>query len=441
MYKLSSYNYYVKDNDRYIYFNGITNQVFSLSEKEHNNMQVLLSDLISFEIKYNSVFKRFIDWGFIIEKNLDEIDILRYRNKLATIDNKALNIIINPTLECNFHCWYCYEEHPKGHMNQDVICKIEKYIKHKIVSDRVSSVHISWFGGEPLLYFDEVVYPISKFAVNLCVFHNIPFASSITTNASKINVSMIEKMEEIEMKHFQITLDGVKNRHNKIRNEKGAPSYDGIMNNINDLCKNIDDVQITLRINYDNQTFKDCLIEEIFSNIPTEYRTKITPNFQRVWQTVKDNPVKNERRLDLYDHCRNMGFKVREPANILQIGAYYKCYADRFNHLEINYDGTLYFCTARSFTKEHQVGVFNDDGTIHWDQQKVIKRYAKATFENEVCLPCKYLPLCMGPCTQKLVETPKEHLSEICSLKYSEIPPETVIIEYYKNKMKALSID
>ena len=247
-----------------------------------------------------------------------------------------------------------------------------------------------------------------------------------------------QTMKEIDMKHFQITLDGAKKRHDKIRNENGLPSYDRIMKNVNDLCKYIEDVHITLRINYDDKTLKDVQMKEIFSIIPVEYRAKILPNFQRVWQTVKEGSLKNERRLDLYNYCRDIGFKVNEPANILQIGAYFKCYVDCFNHLEINYDGKLYFCTARTFTEEYEVGVLNDDGTIRWHEQKVAKRYAKATFENEMCIKCKYLPLCMGPCSQKIMETPKEYLSSICSLKYSEIPPETVIVEYYKNKMKFL---
>ena len=57
MYKLSKYNYVIPYNDRMIYFNGISLQTFSVSLKEHEKLQSLFQDLISFEINYTSVFE------------------------------------------------------------------------------------------------------------------------------------------------------------------------------------------------------------------------------------------------------------------------------------------------------------------------------------------------------------------------------------------------
>ncbi len=65
MYQLSFYNYYVNNGDRTIYFNSISGQIFSVSEQEHIFLQNQFNDLISFELEYNSVFKKFVDWEFI----------------------------------------------------------------------------------------------------------------------------------------------------------------------------------------------------------------------------------------------------------------------------------------------------------------------------------------------------------------------------------------
>ena len=56
MYKLSLYNFYLPFKDKVIYFNGISNVIFSMKEKEHQQVQALFNDLISFEINYNSVY-------------------------------------------------------------------------------------------------------------------------------------------------------------------------------------------------------------------------------------------------------------------------------------------------------------------------------------------------------------------------------------------------
>ncbi|WP_292267390.1 hypothetical protein [Butyricimonas sp.] len=47
MNKLSKYNYFIPEGNRVIYFNGISNEVFSLSQQEHEKMQSLLKERMS----------------------------------------------------------------------------------------------------------------------------------------------------------------------------------------------------------------------------------------------------------------------------------------------------------------------------------------------------------------------------------------------------------
>ena len=127
-----------------------------------------------------------------------------------------------------------------------------------------------------------------------------------------------------------------------IRNEKGKPSFDTIMSNICNLCGDIDDVHINLRLNYDNETLKSKEIEKVFESIPKKYRKSISPNFHRVWQTFSkqnadgDKVSENLRRLYLNDHCKSLGYKTGSPANVFSIGTHYRCYADRNYHTKIN---------------------------------------------------------------------------------------------------------
>jgi uncharacterized protein len=228
MHKQSKYNYIILQGDRFVYFNGISNRSFSADADEHGKLKPLFSDPISFEISHPSVFKKFTEWGFFVKDDIDEVDILRYRHKMEVIDSRDYNLIINPTLECNFSCWYCYQEHPKGHMSEKTKQTVMAHIKYMIEKKHITRLDLGWFGGEPLLYFDEVVYPIAAYAKLLCGKHNIPYRAQITTNASKIDMPMIEKMKEIKLPSFQITIDGDPKRHNLIRNEKGKPSFDTI---------------------------------------------------------------------------------------------------------------------------------------------------------------------------------------------------------------------
>lgn len=434
MFKQSIYNYFIPHDDKVVYFNGITCHSFSLSKKENERIQNLLKDPISFEISYSSVFKKFVDWGFMVDDSVDEVDIIRFRHRMATMENRDYHLVINPTLECNFNCWYCYQEHPKGYMDTTTMEKVKRHLYYMVQTKRITGLNLSWFGGEPLLYFNQVVDPISLYAKELCEKHQLPYHCSITTNAYKINKPMIERMKAIGMTSFQITLDGGPKRHNKIRNEKGMPSFETILQNINLLCENIDKVRINLRINYDDATLNDKTLLSVFERIDSKFRTLIRPNFQRVWQTVKKVEHENIQRLELFNLCKTMGYAINEPANVFTIGIHNKCYADRYYHAEINCDGKVYSCTARGYSDKHVFGHLEDSGELVWDNKKITEKLAKATFENEMCLACKYLPLCLGPCSQKKMETPHDQLQNICSLNISEIKPETAIISFHNSK-------
>lgn len=58
----------------------------------------------------------------------------------------------------------------------------------------------------------------------------------------------------------------------------------------------------------------------------------------------------------------------------------------------------------------------NDDGTLEIDIDLISKRLSVATFEHDECLKCKMLPVCMGPCSQKILENNGNWTKGICSL-------------------------
>ena len=117
----------------------------------------------------------------------------------------------------------------------------------------------SLIGLEVNLYcnFDEIIVPLSEQLRDINDRKmDCHFFTQATTNGSLITEERAKKMNELGMKHFQITLDGDEKRHNRIRNMNGAPSYKQILQGIYCLCENIPDVNITLRINYDTQTLE-----------------------------------------------------------------------------------------------------------------------------------------------------------------------------------------
>lgn len=91
------------------------------------------------------------------------------------------------------------------------------------------------------------------------------------------------------------------------------------------------------------------------------------------------------------------GFNLSVNTNYNKFGGI-SCYADRINYANINYDGNVYKCTAQDYTSETALGFLDENGQIRWDKEKTQGIDKQAFFDNQVCLNCKYLAICGGPC-------------------------------------------
>jgi uncharacterized protein len=218
MSKLSAYNFFIEEGNKIICFNAISRFIFALNKTEFDFLQKSVKNLSLFQQQYPSYFSLLKNKHFIVEKNLNEYNYIRYLNRRDVFSNNHYRLIINPTLECNFKCWYCYETHPRGHISDELEQKIIKHVEHIACKKYVNRLDLSWFGGEPLLYFDKIVYPISKKSKYIFEKNGLGFSNHATTNAYLIDKKMLNKFSEIDLNSFQITIDGIKKEHDKIRN-------------------------------------------------------------------------------------------------------------------------------------------------------------------------------------------------------------------------------
>jgi uncharacterized protein len=183
-------------------------------------------------------------------------------------------------------------------------------------------------------------------------------------------------------------------------------------------------------------------MQSVYEQIPQQYRNKIKLDFQRVWQTYDKNVIAsnnvindsisekkagqkpNEPLLELKKYVTSIGYSY-SLSNVFSTGQSIRCYADRFYHTVINYNGKVYKCTAHM---EQEAGILHDNGVIVWNERIMNDLYSKATFENERCLNCKHLPICLGPCSQHIKYNK-------CMMDNSEISCEQFIINVYNKKM------
>ena len=153
---------------------------------------------------------------FIVSDETDEAKQFIEHQKATDTSNDSLRIIINPTLDCNLNCWYCYENRIAGSfLKSEVIEAIKKNIEQEYIKTSYRILKLSFFGGEPFLYF-RGIKEILDFARNFCQVNQLDLIAEFTTNAILITESIIDYLKNFECQ-FQITLDGDRIHHNQTK--------------------------------------------------------------------------------------------------------------------------------------------------------------------------------------------------------------------------------
>lgn len=402
----SNYNIYVPIDDKVVCFNTLNNIFTIITDADYN---VLKNNI--FNIR-KGLRKRLEDNNFIIADDCDEYRQIEaiYQNKINT---SVYDLTLLPTLDCNLRCWYCFEKHVLGSRLSSIMQdNILKFVQNILNTKDITALSVTLFGGEPLLYFKEELYPLLKKMQDYAAIVGKSISFSFITNGVCIDESSIHMFKELKA-GFQISIDGYREKHNTIKKAIGLEhSYDMVMKAIH-LLHDSYNPNINLRINYDNQTLLH--IEEVIKDIVDIDRSHIRIHLERVWQTIKGDLDGGLLKRALTLFLIN-GFRV-SYLNLIRDGD--SCKASEINQSIISYDGAVYKCTGRDFTENLQEGTLSEDGNINWDLNKLNKRLSIKTHDNERCIKCKMLPLCWGPCCQKQLEG--KDLKSACQLNIMEI--------------------
>ncbi len=433
--KISIYNIEVEYDDCILFYNTLTNALLPISYKEYSVIETLLEYLSDFQDRYPDLYNAFKDSGFVVSSDFNELAYIKLQNKKYIYEDKNYRITINPTLDCNLTCWYCSAgyartTHNKDRMSDEMVNGLNNHIKDLIIQQKAQSILLDWFGGEPMMYYDEVICKISEYVQPIASEYNVYFRQQITTNATLLNEQRIRQMKDFNFNFFQIPIDGNEYRHNLIKHFPDKQgTYKMVVNNINLIAEIMPEIFITLRINYDKQTLKN--IKDIFSDFSEKSKNRIKIDFQKVWQvpcTDKERKLLKIAKESSYSAGFQSDFWAYKPL------CFFCCYADSYHHYAINYNGKVFKCTARDYGDDLVIGNLQPSGQIEWNYGILSKMFEKATFENEKCESCNMLPLCMGPCIQKNYESRMNNTSVPCVYENVEYSISSYIIEMAKKR-------
>lgn len=391
---------------------NFNNDSHILLSKEVYSLYINNTGLLTLQNNYPDIFNRLLSNNFLIKKEVDEKSLV-YLSRQNEIENRELyHIVINPTLDCNLSCWYCYENRVhQSSMDINIANAILKNLEIHFNHYPYSYLKISFFGGEPFLR-PLIMRHIIKNANLFCHKNNIKLLLDFTTNGTLCSSSIIDFLKDYNCT-FQITLDGNKEQHNKIKYVKNRKidTFELTLNNIYKIEKDIKNSHVSVRINFDKDTLNN--FDSILESLNKLDRSKTKVILKRVWQVSSD------------DIDKSTIFKSLEKlfTNNFIVDYYSQggiCFADRVNQVLINYDGNVFKCTTISkFDKENALGYLDKNtGIIHWNKEK--SKYIGKQNMAKICENCKMLPSCGGFCQKKL----ESNQDQSCFLSASDISME-----------------
>lgn len=298
------------------------------------------------------------------------------RIQLAGLMNQQyLELFILPTEQCNFRCTYCYEDFEIGQMKENTVAAIRKLIGARLPTLR--SFAISWFGGEPLMA-KNTVFELSQFAKEQCSAAGVRFVSTMTTNAYGMDRATFDRLIELDVRDYQISIDGDEDEHDKTRKLiSGRATFSRIWANLLAMRGNQETFRVTLRLHIHQKNVASIreLLPKMQQAFGADPRFEIYLKAVGNWggDSVKQMSLVKDSRaviVELNQQLTDLGWHAARavPNNFHEIKT---CYAARPNSFVIRADGSLAKCTVHFQDARNRVGRLNDDGSLEIENEKM----------------------------------------------------------------------
>jgi uncharacterized protein len=435
--KPSNYNFFVSSffEGTVIAYNSLWGSFFTMSEEEMNATKRILDSLEKGSPSESELFRKLVEFKFVVPDSLDERSEIRGRYRRTGEKPHQLSLTIAPTISCNFGCSYCFQKHPKVRMSPEDIDTMLRYIDRRLADG--GSLHVTWFGGEPLLAFDVIVKFCDALTI-LCKERKCDFTQSMITNGSLLDEKKVAFLTYQKNFHnIQVTLDGPPDVHDQRRPTLGNKStFFRILENVK---KAADALPISIRVNIDRTNYQaldrfiDLIIDHGLRNRVPLYLGHVLP-YTEVCADVESVALTKEEFAEIDSKFQFLlfqrGFTEVRPLPKPQVGNL--CVADNDHGAVLAPGGLMFRCWNEvSRSSRDAVGSLNNGSEcsaqsssddVHRSDTMVENQSQWESydpFSHEMCQSCKVQPLCLGGCPWEARKNPEWGTGHCTTLKFN----------------------
>lgn len=407
---ISKYTFLFKNDEQCYAYNTLSNALLEIDaesyaiiyQAEQTNF-IVTQDMIDKEL-----FSALLDANILTHS--DEDDYLKYKSAIYAMRRQthSMHLTIAPTMDCCFRCDYCFEKYKDNKYMSETV--MESIIQYVLSQKELKIIKITWFGGEPLMALDEM----EKFYDHFIKRCHLPTISNIITTGYHIDHKTIQVLKKIQISFIQITIDGIGNTHNKIKNHKTDQDvFSRVMNNIDLLGQEAPEINVVIRVNLTHENKNEYTqLVDLCSERFAKYRNiRISPAFVLDRGTsdckkcsVESSLFNHKDRADFIIKLANKGYYshfTNYPNPF-----FYECAIRDTMAIAFDPEGYAYKCWEVIGNKDYAIGKLSEEGKIIDYNETILNRhlYGADHLEDNTCRKCKYLPICSGGCPIQRIE-------------------------------------
>lgn len=408
----SVYSYSVFQDNCYLIFNLFTRGMISLTSEEYSLYQPIE---ITDPADVDSLYTFLIENYYYVPADQDEQKSYVEMNDLIQSFDYSKYIsgyTILTTTACNARCFYCFEQDfvPVS-MTESTAHELVEYM---IRNSDGKTIHIHWFGGEPLCNV-KVIDQISSELEE----RGVTFYANMTSNGYAFTPDIISRVKDKwKINYIQITLDGMEEEHNRRKNYK-AVSDNPFLRTIENIHALLDaGVFVSLRVNFDPNNIDS--VKELLPYLANEFsgKEKLSVYVAKIFEDC--GSWKSGRTADqsiMMDQLHKEFTRFLADKKLSRTKAYdnrykyYYCGANNVHHRTVGPDGKFLLC--------HNLSASDGYGSIFdgITDQELFKRWTVKSDIPEKCNGCPMLPECttfsLCPSLDSMCREAKEHIVEI----------------------------
>jgi uncharacterized protein len=403
--KLSAYNVLADSPDGPILYNQVSGALVVLTDDEKKQYEQISAGNFRVDGSLLSVLRH---GEYLLPDSHDEIVTMQKVYETNVESHLSKGLTIAPTDRCNLDCPYCFEAKDQWvSMSDEVQEQVKAFFLEFISDTPTKNFSVTWYGGEPTLHI-SCIENLSNYFGSVCEERGIKYTQSMITNGTTLNDSMRKRLKDIGVLKLQITVDGLKEDHDKKRpyrvklpqlvqsstksgcgtcgsatDDHAKSSFDMIMGYLPALREEGFNVSVRVNLNLDNmQSFAPLSAQLRPLGVPSDGGGRVTVYPARIFEFV--------------DHVSMEVFSALDRKNRpLKPFSGQACMAGRRYGLGISQNGKIAKCWHH---------ITNEDFTVGTVQDKALKNGyfdGYSPINDPECRKCPVLPTCWGSCRQQ----------------------------------------